>query len=158
MDILQKLEGKIVFFDFDGVLGSYQATTSKVHIPEREYIARQVLNDNPYSATKAPSTIVNLIKQLDSNKVYVLSGADSSFEQKNKIEFIKKNYPSIKPEHIIFVSSQKYKVVIIHSMWERYFCNILSKQDIVMIDDEIPTISLIEDAGFTCYHISSVLN
>lgn len=157
MDMCSKLKGNIVFFDFDGVLGTYQATSEKVHIDETEYIKRQVYGEDPFSATMAPASMKNIVGQLNPDTTYVLSNMASTFELRNKIKFLNKHYPNIKAENILFVSNDSYKRLIIEALYENKYIGEYSKQQIILVEDTIKIISDVESEGFKCYHISSFL-
>lgn len=156
--IVSELKGKIVFFDFDGVLGSYQATKENVHIDEEEYIKRHITERNPFEYTKAPKTIREIVQELNPNTTFVLSNMASTFELRNKEKFINTNYPSIKTDNILFVSNDSYKRLIIEALYNTYYIGEYRKCDIVLIEDTISIISDVESAGFKCYHISSLID
>lgn len=156
-DMVSQLKGNIVFFDFDGVLGTYQATSDKVHIDEEDYIKRHVYGPDPFKYTTAPNSMKHLIQELNTDNTYVLSNMASTFEYRNKERFIRTNYPSIKQENILFVSNDSYKKLIIEALYEKVFIGNYSRKQIILVEDTLNIIKNVESAGFRCYHISSFL-
>ena len=153
-----KLKNKVVFFDFDGVLCSYQAGKNTVHIPETDYLRNHIDDQcDPYEFSKAPKTFQDIIAQLDANKTFVLTVCKTSFEYANKIKFIKDKYPSIPEGNILFVAEANFKLPLIEALYSNYFQYSVNKSDIVLVDDTINTLFDVEDAGYTCYHNSSFI-
>ena len=79
----------------------------------------------------------------------------TSFEMKNKDEFIRSNYDSIIPGHVMYVGQRTFKLILLEYLFNSGRFGIIPKNNIVIIEDNIQTISELEDAGFSCYHISS---
>lgn len=155
--IIPELKGKIVFFDFDGVLGTYQATKNNVHIDDKLYVARHILDKDVFKYARAPKVMQAIVASLNPETTYVLSATASSFEESNKIDFLTENYPSIKRENIIFVGSSNFKVLIMRALYEKLYSFDRSKIDMVLVEDTIEVIQSVEREGFKCYHISSFL-
>lgn len=157
MNILEQLKDKIVLFDFDGVLCTYRADKLKTHVSEDEYLRRFIGDKDVYYASWAPETVKNIVSKLNPDNVYVLSDMAHTFELRKKTEFIGKEYPSIKPENILFTRSN-YKGIVIDEMYnQRIFGEGYSKSDIILIDDQLDVIQLVEELGYTCYHVSLLL-
>lgn len=158
--MLDKLKDKIVFFDFDGVLCTYQFSHDKVHMPEESYIRHQVAgffkNVPLYKYSRAPITMQNITGQLDSDNIYILTAVETIFEYWNKIEFVSKYYPNIRRDHILFSSRSESKLPLLESLYAELY-KYRDKADLVLVEDTLSTIHSVESAGFTCYHISSFL-
>lgn len=155
--MISKLKGNIVFFDFDGVLGTYQATSDKVHINEDEYVKRHIYPVDPFEYTVAPESMKRIVQELNPDKTFVLSLMASTFELRNKERFISSNYPSIKTDNILFVSSNPYKRLVMEALYESRYIGKYSKQQLILVDDTLEVLKDVESAGFRCYHISSFL-
>ena len=118
---------------------------------DNDYIRSCITNDNIFEFSRAPKT--------NSDRVYVLSVVSSTFEARQKIKFIAKNYPSIQKENIIFVSSPYYKKVIMSEIYNKYYKDIVNADDVSMIDDSLDVIHDIEtNTNFRCYHISEFVD
>lgn len=156
MHMLNKLQGKIVIFDFDGVLYTYRAEKNKTHVTEEEYLRRFIGDkaNDVYAASWAPASMSELIAKLDPNLVYVLSDMAHTFELRKKQELIREYYPNIKEENVLFTRSS-YKGIVIDEMYNEIFSKMgYAKQDIIMVEDSLDVIQSIEKFGYTCYHIS----
>lgn len=154
--LFNELKDKIVIFDFDGVLTTYRSTDDTVHTKTVEYIEHHASGyAKAWASTRALKTMQELIEKLNKNKVYVLSEAMTSFEMKNKDEFIRSNYDSIIPGHVMYVGQRTFKLILLEYLFNSGRFGIIPKSNIVVIEDNIQTISELEDAGFSCYHISS---
>ncbi len=157
---LDKLKDKVVFFDFDGVLGTYQALSGKVHVPEEKCIERHILiGYKAYNDTRAPHTMINIVKELDPKNVYVLSVVQTTFEARSKNQFLETFYSSIPKDNIIYVADSSYKSIVIDTLYRSgKFGDNLSKRDIVLIEDSIDIIKQVENLGYVCYHITSLMD
>ena len=160
--LLQKLKGKIVIFDFDGVLATYQSTSDKVHTDPLKYMDLHMDSSiDPYEYTRAPSIFKEIISELSPDNVYVLSQVDVSYEARNKIVFLKEHYPSIKADNILFVAKSSYKVKVVQHLYDEARTKrsqTILKSDIVVVDDSLEVITSVEDAGFRCLHNSAFID
>lgn len=159
--MINKLKDKKVFFDFDGVLGVYQATPSNVHLDLEEFITAHMLGygEGPgsvFDTIRPTHTMMKVVDSLDSNNLYLLSVAETSFESKNKTQFLNKYYPNIPTDHHIYVADNKFKLSVLNNL-HRMGKLPSDKKNIVLIEDTISIIRLVEEQGYRCYHISSFL-
>lgn len=153
--IVNIISEKTVIFDFDGVLATYRSTKDKVHTNFNKYIGLHLDPIEAHKYARAPETVKLLVKYLNSNRVYVLSETATSFEQNNKSVFIQTNYPSIKLSNVMYVGKREYKLHLIKALEEKGM--IPNRKDIIIIEDNLVTISELEDAGFSCLHISELV-
>ena len=71
-----------------------------------------------------------------------------------KYKWLDKNYPNIKKENIIFVSSTMLKPNVILEYVKRLNINV---KDLVFIDDRLDVLRKAEELGITAYHPSSFM-
>ncbi len=157
-NLLTKLTHKKVFFDFDGVLMTYQATESQVHITEEDtYLKKFVYNENPFFASRAPERMKDFIATLNPNDVFVLSAVGSSFESQAKNNILAEHYPTIPTYNIIYTGRSLYKAVIVEEMYDTLWKNQIPKTDVFIVEDNPEVIKSFESKGFSALHISSFL-
>lgn len=155
-----RLAGKIVFFDFDGVLCTYQATENKVHVPPNKYLERSINTSytEVYRYSRAPETMKKLVARLKSDNIYLLTQVDVVQEFRNKIEFMHQYYPNVKDENMLFVAKSAYKVDMMENLYKSKYLGKMGRESLVLIEDTISVIEAVEDAGFTCIHNSSFIS
>ena len=155
--MIEKLKDKYVFFDVDGTLSEYRYND---HVSGKNgYEAGQTWEElffgNVFINNRPLKTMVNLINQLEPEKVFVLGAITTSHEIDEKYEWFRKYYPTIKRENIIFVAESSLKLIAL----EQYAKKLnVSKEDIVFIDDKHETIRQTEEAGFKSYHVTSFVD
>ena len=166
---LDELKNGITFWDFDGVLMPYRATADKTHIDEDEYIYRfikdrangnglpDLCNYKAYSHLTVPALVSRVVNDLDSDKVYVLTAVSSVFEFEAKRKIIHDRYKNILDDHILFTASSRYKAGVINSIYEARYSALMSRSQMIMIDDTIEILEAVENLGFTGYHTSMLL-
>ena len=153
--MLDKLKGKYVFFDLDGTLSEYRYND---HVSGRNDWGGQTFEElffgDVFVSNSPLKTMVELIKELDSDKVFVLGAITTNHEIDEKYIWLEKHYPAIKRENIIFVADSSLKLVAI----EQYAKKLnIKKEDIVFVDDKHITIRQVEETGYTAYHITSFM-
>lgn len=149
-------EPKLVFFDFDGVLSKYQTLSSNVNIyPDLEWVRWCIEVEDVFKHGGPSKTMSKIIEALGTDRVAVLSTAETSFEQNQKIEFIKKNYPTIDESKIYFVGRSEYKKVVMQAIYNLNYKYTCAESEIFIIEDSLDVISDIEtNTKFKCKHIS----
>lgn len=153
--MLEKIKDKYVFFDVDGTLAEYRYSD---HVSGRNNYGGQTWEElffgDVFVNNRPLKTMVNLINQLDPNKVFVLGAITTNHEIDEKYEWFEKYYPSIKRENIIFVAQSEFKLIAL----EQYAKKLnIPKEDIVFVDDKHATIRETEEAGFKSYHVTSFM-
>ena len=153
--MLSKLKGKYVFLDLDGTLSEYRFND---HISGNNGFAGQTWEElffgDVFVSNRPLKTMMKLVESLDSEKVFILGAITTSHEMDEKYEWLKKYYPTIKRENIIFVSNSSYKLVALELYAKRLN---VKKKDIVFIDDKHTTLREVEEAGFIAYHTTSFM-
>lgn len=174
---------KYVFWDFDGVLCTYQALPDRCHIMADEYLKSFITKpDQPFSYSRAPKTLVELQQSLDVDRQYVLTEETSSLEHAAKLSFLRKSHYCFNPDRVIGVSSKDQKVVVMEAIYERELVHMKKlwsdellgidsalsteiinqrtaklRKDFVLIEDTVSNINAAEDAGFSAIHITSLM-
>lgn len=153
--MLDKLKGKYIFFDLDGTLSEYRFND---HVSGRTDIGGQTFEElffgDVFVSNRPLRTMVELIKELDHNKVFVLGAITTNHEIDEKYIWLNKHYPYIKRENVVFVANSSLKLIAI----EQYAKKLnIKKDDIVFVDDKHVTIRQVEESGYTAYHITSFM-
>ena len=112
--MLENLKEKYVFFDVDGTLSEYRFKDQLYggRCPE---LGCQSLEDllfsNLFLNARPLKTMQNVISNLDPDKVFVLGTIVTNNEINQKYKWIEENYPNIKKDNIIFISSTMLKML-----------------------------------------------
>ena len=92
---------------------------------------------------------------LDPEKVYILGAITLNTEIEEKQEWLRKYYPSIKKENMIFVNNSETKLEMLEAYRQKLN---LDYKDIAFIDDKHSTIQSAEKMGFIAYHPSTFVD
>lgn len=149
------LKNKYVFFDLDGTLSEYRFNN---HVSGRNEWGGQTWEElffgDVFVNNRPLKTMIEFIRKLDCNKVYVLGAITTNHEINEKYEWLQKYYPFIKKENIIFVADSSLKLVALNQYAKKLN---IEKKEIVFVDDKHSTIRETEEEGFTSYHITSFI-
>ena len=147
--MLENLKEKYVFFDVDGTLSEYRFKDQLYggRCPE---LGCQSLEDLLFSDlflnARPLKTMQNVISNLNSEKVFVLGTIVTNNEINQKYKWIEENYPNIKKENIIFISSTMLKPDVIIEYAKKLNINI---NDTVFVDDRLDVLRKAEELGIT---------
>ena len=153
--MLEKLKEKYVFFDVDGTLSEYRFN-DKLYSGGCPELGCQSLEDllfsNLFANARPLKNMQNIISQLDSDKVFILGTIVTNNEINQKYKWLEENYPNIKKENIIFISSTMMKPNVIIEYAKKLDINL---QDTVFVNDRLDVLRKAEELGITAYHPSS---
>ena len=153
--MLEKLKEKYVFFDVDGTLSEYRFN-DKLYSGGCPELGCQSLEDllfsNLFANARPLKNMQNIISQLDSDKVFILGTIVTNNEINQKYKWLEENYPNIKKENIIFISSTMMKPNVIIEYTKKLDINL---QDTVFVDDRLDVLRKAEELGIKAYHPSS---
>lgn len=153
--MLKKLKEKYVFFDVDGTLSEYRFN-DKLYSGGCPELGCQSLEDllfsNLFANARPLKNMQNIISQLNSDKVFVLGTIVTNNEINQKYKWLEENYPNIKKENIIFISSTMMKPNVIIEYAKKLDINL---QDTVFVDDRLDVLRKAEELGIIAYHPSS---
>lgn len=153
--MLEKLEGKYVFFDVDGTLSEYRFN-DKLYAGLKPELGCQTLNEflfgDLFLKARPLKSMQKIISKLDKDKVFILGTIVTNNEINQKYIWLKENYPNVKKENIIFISSTMLKPDVIMEYSKTYKINL---EDIVFVDDRLDVLRRAEEMGITAYHPSS---
>ena len=154
-NMAQKLSNKVVFFDIDGVLVDYHFGINKINVvPDSEYIEYCKHND-VYENARPLKTMQTLINKLNPDNVYVLSVSFSEPECNYKKAFIKRNYPTIHSQNIMFTLHKENKISLMLYVRDKLR---IRDEDMVIVDDSVDILDNVEkNSEINCYHISSFI-
>ena len=165
------LKNKYVFWDFDGVLCSYQAFGDRVHCDVNAYVNKFFdPNYTPFAHNYMSETVASIIHSLDPEYQWVLTEIATTVEHQAKAYFVRSRV-DIPMEHIIGVGHHEYKAGIIRTIFnnerrrltEEYQCGRITRdaipcqRDFVLIEDTVENCAAAEAFGFRAYHISSLI-
>lgn len=94
----------------------------------------------------------DIISKLDSDKIFVLGTIVTNNEINWKYKWLKENYPNIKRENIIFISSTMLKPDVIIEYSKKMN---VSLENMVFVDDRLDVLRKAEENGIIAYHSSS---
>lgn len=153
--MLKKLKEKYVFFDVDGTLSEYRFN-DKLYSGGCPELGCQTLEDllfsNLFAIARPLKNMQSIISQLNSDKIFVLGTIVTNNEINQKYKWLEENYPNIKKENIIFISSTMMKPNVIIEYAKKLDINL---QDTVFVDDRLDVLRKAEELGITAYHPSS---
>ncbi|MFR2788003.1 MAG: hypothetical protein ACLTBX_04370 [Clostridia bacterium] len=153
--MLKKLKEKYVFFDVDGTLSEYRFN-DKLYSGGCPELGCQTLEDllfsNLFANARPLKNMQSIISQLNSDKIFVLGTIVTNNEINQKYKWLEENYPNIKKENIIFISSTMMKPNVIIEYAKKLDINL---QDTVFVDDRLDVLRKAEELGITAYHPSS---
>lgn len=153
--MLKKLKEKYVFFDVDGTLSEYRFN-DKLYSGGCPELGCQSLEDllfsNLFANARPLKNMQNIISQLNSDKIFVLGTIVTNNEINQKYKWLEENYPNIKKENIIFISSTMMKPNVIIEYAKKLDINL---QDTVFVDDRLDVLRKAEELEIKAYHPSS---
>ena len=144
--MLENLKEKYVFFDVDGTLSGGRCPELGCQSLEDLLFSNLFLNARPLK------TMQNVISNLDPDKVFVLGTIVTNNEINQKYKWIEENYPNIKKDNIIFISSTMLKPDVIIEYAKKLNINV---SDTVFVDDRLDVLRKAEELGIVAYHPSS---
>ncbi len=153
--MLENLKEKYVFFDVDGTLSEYRFK-DQLYGERCPELGCQSLEDllfsNLFLNARPLKTMQNVISNLDPDKVFVLGTIVTNNEINQKYKWIEENYPNIKKDNIIFISSTMLKPDVIIEYAKKLNINV---SDTVFVDDRLDVLRKAEELGIVAYHPSS---
>lgn len=153
--MLEKLKGKYIFFDVDGTLSEYRYNDC-LYAGKCSEFGCQTLNDllfnDLFIKARPLKNMQKIIQELDSDKIFILGTIVCNNEINQKYYWLNKNYPNIKKENIIFISSTMLKPEVILEYCKHFN---LSLKDVAFVDDRLDVLRKAEELGITAYHPSS---
>lgn len=153
--MLEKLKDNFVFFDIDGTLSEYRYN-NKIYSGLCPELGCQKLEDLLFSdlfyKARPLKTMQQIISLLNPQNIFILGTIVTNNEINQKYRWLAENYPSIKKDNIIFVSSTMLKPDVIIEYSKKY--NIDLKK-MILVDDRLDVLRKAESLGITSFHPSS---
>ncbi len=153
------LKDKYIFVDFDGTLCEYRYyghLSGRTIQPSLVDFGGQTLEEllfKTYDSVRPLKTMQKLLEGVeDSSRIYVLGAIVTYNEIKTKIKWLKKHYPFIKEENLIFVADFDIKTEVLLEYKKHLKIDF---KDMVFIDDKLPALRKAEEQGIPAYHITS---
>lgn len=156
--MLEKLKGKYVFFDLDGTLSEYRYN-DRLYGGACAELGCQSLEDflfgDLFYRARPLQTMQNIVKGLDPNRLFILGTIVTNHEIDQKYMWLKEYYPSIRKEHILFLSSTMLKPEVILTYCKHEHIDV---KNVVFVDDRLDVLRKAEELGITSYHPSSFVH
>ena len=117
-----------------------------------KYCLNEFLFGDLFLKARPLKSMQKIISKLDKDKVFILGTIVTNNEINQKYIWLKENYPNVKKENIIFISSTMLKPDVIMEYSKTYKINL---EDVVFVDDRLDVLRKAEEMGITAYHPSS---
>lgn len=159
-EIKNYLKDNILVFDIDGTLCKYNFQDfERKGFDAHSWIRLNMIKDM-YDCSKPIKLFDDIIESHNQNNMYILGVACSSFEQRNKVNFIHKNFPKFRYENIIFVSDNCFKYDVLEELQIIYKQMGYTKK-IILIEDNASImldIELKDNHSIKCMLISDFID
>lgn len=153
LDKLQSLDIKYIFLDMDGTIVEYCNGNSM-------FIDNWFKSHQFYYKTPLVSNI-KMIERLSQRlgcKVFILSGAPNNLVMEAKMSWLRDWTPFV--HDVFLIGNQEYKVDSIQQVLEsrlpREEIEVLNKESVLLIDDELENLRKAERNGYSVLHVSSL--
>lgn len=152
---LQVLDIEYIFLDMDGTIVEY-------------YNNRSMFIDNWFESLqfyyKEPLlSNIMMVKRLSQRlgcKVFILSGAPNNVVMHDKLKWLENWVDFVDNEDIFFIGNQEHKINSIEQILETFIpqeeVKKLSKEKVLLIDDELENLRKAEHNGYSVLHVSSL--
>lgn len=157
-------DSKSIFvFDVDGVLAKMEFGDNNHYYSEipnvdsdEQFTEKLKEGKNFYPDDLVNDTLKKFIEGIDNSRVYVLSRCWSDEEQKQKDDFLLRNY-NIKKENIMYVRDYHDKLDALNLV--KKLNPDTDDEHIIMVDDNIDEVLnyVMENSDYTTMHISSFM-
>ena len=137
--------------DFEIYIFDYEGTLSEA--PTERLTLNDLLYKFDFRKLKVNEKIYNLYEQIKDRSVYVVGIIESNREIEQKKQWLKDNFPNIREENYIFVSSDYKKSDVIK---EIITCNNYSKDKIIFIDDKSLHVNDVSQLGIKCLLVDEI--
>lgn len=146
----------IRFFDVDGVLAVYAFGDDGVYVVKDDSEYDEYLKTHDvYESARAPEFLKEYVdRYCDPAKSFVISRSYTDVEDGQKIRFIRREYPQIPEENILFVRGTP-KTEIARQVLEERFGGLTAPH--LCIDDTLDHLEKYQAEGLRAVHISSLL-
>ena len=157
LNVLKLRDGNAVrFFDIDGVLCTYAFGEDGIGVDLKNLSYEDFLKTtNIYQDKNAPEFMKFYVSHYcEKSRTFILSRAYSEEEKKQKIDFVKRNYPTIDISNIIFLEEKNDKPKIAKKILEEKFDTMNTFH--YAIDDSIDVLYAYQKEGILAIHNSSL--
>lgn len=128
--------------DFDIYIFDYEGTLSLA--PTKKLSLQELLYEFDFRTLSPNENIFNFVNTIKEKEIYVVGIIETAKEIEQKNEWLKLNYPMIKHENVIFISSDYKKSDVICEIINK--CN-YDKNKIVFIDDKLSHVEDVRSLG-----------
>ena len=137
--------------DFDIFIFDYEGTLSES--PSKRLSIDDLLYNFDFRNLKINNKIYDFYKRVKQKTIYVVGIIECNREIEQKKQWLNINYPDIKEENYIFVSSDYKKSDVIKEIID---FNNYSKDKILFIDDKSSHIDDVSQLGINCLLVDEI--
>lgn len=145
-----------VVFDIDGTMGVYLFGDLRHSACNDEYWEQFVTEEQPYTKVFPVPQVQKFVREkclLNADSVHVCS-VSQQFERLDKLNFVVRNYPTIKTENIHFVNSKDKKIELLKELAKVAG----SESNVALVDDTVKTLDMIyAQSDFVTVHNSAFM-
>ncbi len=153
---LLKDKNSILVFDIDGVLALLEFGEYNHYYASDDDWDKFVEDNNLYTEDKVSKKMQEFLKDIDKNRVYVITQIGIDKEGIYKKEYAEKYY-GIKPENIYFVHRNNDKISKLHKIRNKH--PKAKDYQVIMIDDTPDVLTDVQlKTKYSTAHISSFLD
>lgn len=145
---------KNLIFDMDGTIVEYVAHPLKCEFAPAN-IKMDYINNNVFEYAEPVIPVVEKIYNYKNrSEIFILSVSANSETNKQKLKWLEKNLPFVKPENIYFVGTSEKKIDVLKQLLEKLK---IKSQDLTYIDDLHSMVWEALNAGINAIHPSEFL-
>ena len=144
-----ELNGKVLFVDYEGTLSENPVGSNL----DGTVNFNDLLFHDVFKDCQPIRKMQNLLQKCAPSKIYVLGVIDTNYEIENKYRWLKRYYPFILKENIIFVASEHKKVDVINAVVKNQN---LKKENIIFIDDKELHLKFAREQQYHCFHVNEI--
>lgn len=137
--------------NYDVYIFDYEGTLSNA--PNKVLTLKELLYEFDFRKLLPNKKIYDLVKSLNDKKIYVVGVIETNREIEQKYCWLKENYPMVKKENCIFISSEHKKSEAIEAIINK---NNYDKNKMVFIDDKIKHIEDVRSLGIKTILVDNV--
>lgn len=137
-NIIQRLQGKTVVLDFDGVLTEFKYTENGLLPCKEVELYEYSKNNNLYENVYISKSMQYILDKVNVEDIWVLTSSRETLIN-NKEHIIKTYFPMIKLNQVIHTENAKAKIIKLKEIYE------ITQKEITFIEDMAPTLTDAEE-------------
>lgn len=139
--------------NYDVYIFDYEGTLSES--PQNKLTLKELLYEFDFRKLSPNKNIINLINLIKYKDIYVVGIIETNKEIEQKKDWLKTNFPMIKEQNYIFISSEYKKSEAIIEIINK---NNYDKSKMLFIDDKISHINDVSELGIRSILVADILH